>query len=338
MKLFITGGAGFIGSNFIRYILTKHNSYKIVNFDKLTYAGNLQNLVDVEKTFSDQYQFIHGDICDKDKLISIFEEEKFDAIINFAAETHVDRSIIDSDIFIQTNIIGTKVLLDTAMKYDVPKYIQISTDEVYGSLGPDGKFTEDSPLSPNSPYSASKASADMLVNSYYKTYDLPVMITRCSNNYGPYQFPEKLIPLMIMNASEGKPLPIYGDGNNIRDWIYVDDHSSAVQSVLEKGKPGKVYNIGGDCEMENIDVVETILSKMNKSKDLIEYIKDRPGHDKRYAMDYSLMESDLSWEPKIHFEDGIKRTIEWYMINDQWLNNIITKEYLRYYEQNYSQR
>ncbi len=282
-KILVTGGAGFIGSNFIRYMLNKYEDYKIINLDLLTYAGNLENLKDVED--NPNYEFIKGDIADRGLVNALFEKYNFDYVINFAAESHVDRSIEDPGIFVKTNIMGTQVLLDAAKKYGVEKYLQVSTDEVYGALGPTGMFTEKTPLAPNSPYSASKASADLLVRAYYKTFGLPVNITRCSNNYGPYQFPEKLIPLMIANALEDKNLPVYGDGLQVRDWLHVKDHCSAIDTVLHKGKIGEVYNVGGNNEKKNIEIVKLILEKLGKPESLIKYVKDRPGHDRRYAID-----------------------------------------------------
>ncbi len=317
--ILVTGGAGFIGSNFIKYMLNKYKNYKIVNLDLLTYAGNLENLKDIED--NPNYEFIKGNITNielVDKILST----NIDYIINFAAESHVDRSIENPSIFIKTNIMGTQVLLDASKKYNIEKYIQISTDEVYGSLEETGYFTEETPLTPNSPYSASKAGADLLVRSYHETFNLPINITRCSNNYGPYQFPEKLIPLIIANAYENKDLPIYGDGLNIRDWLYVEDHCSAIDLVLHKGKVGEVYNIGGNNEMKNIEIVKLIIEKLDKPKSLIKYVKDRPGHDKRYAIDSSKIQNELGWKPDYTFETGIKKTIQWYLDNKNWWKNI----------------
>ena len=303
-KILITGGAGFIGSNFIKYMINKYSEYEIINLDALTYCGNLENLKDIEN--KDNYTLIKGNICDKaivDELVS-----KADYVINFAAESHVDRSIVDPEIFIKSNVLGTQILLNATKEHGVEKYIQISTDEVYGTLGKTGYFTENTPLQPNSPYSASKASADLVVRAYYETFDLPINITRCSNNYGPYQFPEKLIPLMISNALENKKLPIYGDGKNIRDWLHVYDHCSAIDLVLHEGRLGEVYNIGGNNEKENIEIVKLILNELSRSESLIEFVKDRLGHDRRYAIDSSKIQSELGWKPKYTFETGIKET------------------------------
>ncbi|MCT4508402.1 MAG: dTDP-glucose 4,6-dehydratase [Tepidibacter sp.] len=318
-KILVTGGAGFIGSNFIRYILNKYEHYKIVNLDLLTYAGNLENLKDIED--DPNYEFIKGNIADIELVNNIVSND-IDYIINFAAESHVDNSIENPSIFIKTNIIGTQVLLDASKKYSIKKYIQISTDEVYGSLKETGYFTEETPLAPNSPYSASKAGADLLVRSYNETFNLPVNITRCSNNYGPYQFPEKLIPLMITNSYKNKQLPVYGDGLNIRDWLHVKDHCSAIDLVLHKGKIGKIYNIGGNNEKRNIEIVKLILKNLGRQESLIEYVKDRPGHDKRYAIDSSKIQNELGWKPKYTFETGIKETIRWYLNNKDWWKNI----------------
>lgn len=334
--MLITGGAGFIGSNFIHYMMAHHPDYRIINVDKLTYAGNLENLKDIEA--NSNYTFVKADICDVDAIDGILSTYKANYIINFAAESHVDRSIEDPSIFLKTNILGTQVLLDVARKYGVKKFVQISTDEVYGSLGPTGYFTEDTPLSPNSPYSASKASADMLVMAYYRTYGLPVNITRCSNNYGPYQFPEKLIPLFITNALSDKELPLYGDGKNIRDWIYVEDHCSAVDMVLHKGVEGEVYNIGGRSEKANIEITELILDYLGKPHTLIKYVKDRLGHDRRYAIDCSKIERELGWKPTYSFEDGMKKTIRWYIDNQPWWEKIKSSEYMEYYERMYAGR
>lgn len=333
-KLLITGGAGFIGSNFVKYMLNKYPDYEIINLDSLTYCGNLENLYDIES--NPNYTFIKGDICDSELVEEITED--VDYIINFAAESHVDRSIENPEIFIKSNILGTQVLLDAAKKTNIKKYLQVSTDEVYGSLDDDGYFTENTPLSANSPYSASKAGADLMVRAYHNTFKLPVNITRCSNNYGPYQFPEKLIPLMISNALENKALPIYGDGKNIRDWLHVYDHCSAIDLVLHEGKIGEVYNIGGNNEKQNIEIVKLILKNLNKSEDLIEFVKDRPGHDQRYAIDSSKIQKELGWKPKYTFETGIRETIEWYLNNQDWIKKVKTGEYQKYYEKNYSNR
>lgn len=338
MKILVTGGCGFIGSNFIRYFLNSYNSYNLINVDKLTYAGNLENLSDI--SYSPRYQFIKGDIADS-QLMDELVKKGLDAIINFAAESHVDRSIEDPNAFIKTNIYGTFVILEAIRKV-FPKqkirFIHISTDEVYGSLSEEGSFREDMPLAPNSPYSASKASADMLVRAYHHTYGLPVIITRCSNNYGPYQFPEKLIPLLISNAIEDKELPIYGDGMHVRDWIYVEDHCRALDVVLHHGKEGEVYNIGGRSELPNLFVAKTILDKLGKPHSLIRFVKDRPGHDRRYAMDFSKIERELGWKPLVSFDEGISRTIHWYKTNEDWWRRVKTGEYLEYYERMYKNR
>jgi dTDP-glucose 4,6-dehydratase len=334
-KILVTGGCGFIGSNFIRYAL-KNSDYEIVNLDKLTYAGNLKNLVDVQN--DPRYKFYKGDICNFELVSFIIEKENVDSIINFAAESHVDRSILSSQEFIRTNLTGTNVLLEITRLYQLKKFLQISTDEVYGSLGPEGKFTEETPLSPNSPYSASKASADLLVKAFHHTYGVPALITRCSNNYGPYQFPEKLIPLMIINALNNKPLPVYGDGMNVRDWIYVEDHCEAILKVFEKGRIGEVYNIGAENEKPNIEIVKLILKELGKDESLITYVKDRPGHDRRYAIDATKIKTELGWKPSHTFETAIKETINWYIENQSWWKEIISGDYLNYYKKWYEER
>jgi len=334
-KILVTGGCGFIGSNFIRYAL-KNSDYEIVNIDKLTYAGNLKNLIDVQS--NKRYKFYKADICNYELVSYIIEKEKVDSIINFAAESHVDRSILSSQEFIRTNVTGTNVLLELTRLYSLERFLQISTDEVYGSLGPDGKFTETTPLSPNSPYSASKASADLLVRAYNHTYGLPALITRCSNNYGPFQFPEKLIPLMIINAINNKPLPVYGDGMNVRDWIYVEDHCDAILKVFEKGEIGEVYNIGAENEMPNIEIVKLILKELGKDESLITFVKDRPGHDRRYAIDATKIKTKLNWKPNHTFETAIKETISWYLQNKSWWEEIISGDYLNYYKKWYEER
>ena len=338
MKILVTGGCGFIGSNFIRYFLKTHPHYHIINIDKLTYAGNLENLADLSD--SPHYHFIKGDIAESELMDDLIGKG-VDAVINFAAESHVDRSIEDPHAFIRTNILGTFVILEAIRKV-YPKqrirFLHISTDEVYGSLDETGAFREDTPLMPNSPYSASKASADMLVRAYHHTYGLPTLITRCSNNFGPYQFPEKLIPLLISNAIEDKELPIYGDGMHVRDWIYVEDHCKALDVVLHHGKEGEVYNIGGRSELPNLYVAKTILDKLGKPHSLIRFVKDRPGHDRRYAMDFSKIERELGWRPLVSFEDGISMTIDWYKTHQDWWRRIKTGEYLEYYERMYKNR
>lgn len=318
MKILVTGGAGFIGSNFIRYILVNYND-QIINLDNLTYAGRLENLKDIDS--HSNYKFIKGDIVNGE-LVEDIVKTGVDIIINFAAESHVDRSIDDSRIFIRTNIQGTGVLLEAARKYDISRFVQISTDEVYGSLGEEGVFTEDSPLEPSSPYSASKAGADMLARAYYKTHHLPVMITRCSNNYGSYQFPEKLIPLFITNALDNKELPLYGDGLNVRDWIYVEDHCRAVDLVVRMGKPGEVYNIGASNELTNLEITKKILEILDKPDSLMKFVNDRPGHDRRYALDASKIKEELGWKPKYSFENGIKETVKWYDENRSWWESL----------------
>jgi len=338
-NLLVTGGAGFIGSNFIRYILKLRKNFRIINIDKLTYAGNLENLADIEKDHKKDYKFYKADICNFDAITNIIEKEKINYIINFAAESHVDRSIENPNVFCLTNITGTQTLLNIAKKNEIEKYIQISTDEVYGSLKfDDPAFTETTPLSPNSPYSASKASADLLTIAYYKTFNVPINITRCSNNYGPYQFPEKLIPLMINNALNDKELPVYGKGINVRDWIYVEDHCEAVLKVLLEGREGEIYNIGGDSEIANIDLVKKLLKLLDKPETLITFVKDRPGHDLRYAMNHEKITKELNWKPKKSFEEGLKMIVNWYLENEKWLQNVITKEYLKYYEKQYINR
>lgn len=338
-NVLVTGGAGFIGSNFIKMMIDDFDEYFIINLDSLTYAGNLENLKNIDKN---KYKFYHGSINDSALVETIFNEFRIDKIINFAAESHVDRSIKNPNIFVETNVLGTANLLNIARKYidNGIKFVQVSTDEVYGSLPedkPEEKFTEQTPLNPHSPYSASKAAADLLVQSYHDTYGLDTAITRCSNNYGPYQFPEKLIPLMINNAINDKSLPVYGDGKNIRDWLHVSDHCLAVKIVAEQSKAGEVYNIGGNNEMKNIDIVKLIISALNKSESLIKYVPDRLGHDRRYAIDSSKIQNELNWQPKVSFEQGINDTIKWYLNNSSWLNNIISGDYLKYYSEMYGE-
>lgn len=335
-KIVVTGGAGFIGSNFIKRILNTTTDVEIINLDSLTYAGNLNNLVDVKD--DDRYSFVKGDVTNKEFLEFILGLEKIDGIINFAAESHVDRSINDATPFIETNITGTLNLLECVKKFNIEKYLQVSTDEVYGSLGPTGLFTEDTPIDPKSPYSASKASADHLVLAFVNTFGINANITRCSNNYGPYQFPEKLIPLMLNNAMEDKELPVYGDGLNVRDWIYVDDHCDGIWSVFQKGKTGEVYNIGGNSEKTNISIVKLLLEKLNKPESLIKYVKDRPGHDKRYAIDNTKISTELGWKPKWTFEQGIESTIKWYQDNKQWSDEVRSGEYQNFYHKWYVAR
>lgn len=335
MKLLVTGGAGFIGSNFVIYMLHKYPDYKIVNIDALTYAGNLENLS--ENQDNPNYSFVKADIADSHAMEKLFSEG-IDVVVNFAAESHVDRSILDPEIFVKTNVLGTQVLLDAAKKHGVTKFVQVSTDEVYGSLGETGLFSETTPLAPNSPYSASKAGGDLLVRAYHETFGLPVNITRCSNNYGPYQFPEKLIPLMIANALNDKQLPIYGDGLNVRDWLFVEDHCSAIDLVIHKGRDGEVYNIGGNNERTNIHIVRTILEQLGKPDSLIKYVEDRLGHDRRYGIDATKITTELGWKPKHTFETGIKETIDWYLNNRTWWERIQSGAYQAYYEQQYGQR
>lgn len=335
-NILVTGGAGFIGSNFINHILENSDDVFIVNLDKLTYAGNLENLKVSEN--NKRYKFIKGDICNYELVENIFSDYKIKYVVNFAAESHVDRSILGSQVFYHTNVIGTNVVLELSRRFDVERFLQVSTDEVYGSLGATGLFTENTPISPNSPYSSSKAAADMMVSAFYHTYGMPVLITRCSNNYGPLQFPEKLIPLMIINALNDKPLPVYGDGMNVRDWIYVLDHNIAIQTVLEKGNPGNVYNVGAKTEKPNIEIVKLILNYLNKSEDLIKYVSDRPGHDRRYAIDNTKIETELGWQPSFKFEDAIGKTIDWYLANKSWWEKIISGEYRNYYDTQYGKR
>lgn len=347
-NILITGGAGFIGTNFVKHMLNTY-SYNIINLDALTYAGNLENLRDIEN--HERYTFVKGDITNAQLINEIFEKYEIDTVVNFAAESHVDRSIEDPEIFLMTNVRGTQVLLDAAKKYwkvnpndkycrafkEGVKYLQVSTDEVYGTLGKIGMFTETTPLAPNSPYSASKTSADLFVRAYHETFGMPINITRCSNNYGPYQFPEKLIPLMINNCLKGKQLPIYGDGMQIRDWLHVKDHCTGIDTVLHKGRIGEVYNIGGNNEKANIEIVKLIIKNLGKTEDMIKYVQDRPGHDRRYAIDNTKITTELGWSPSYTFEQGIKETIEWYLANQDWMEKIVSGEYMNYYEGMYSQ-
>ena len=339
MTIIVTGGAGFIGSNFIFHMLKKYQEYRIICLDKLTYAGNLSTLKSVMD--NPQFRFVKADICDREAVQQLFEEEHPDIVVNFAAESHVDRSIEDPDVFLRTNIMGTANLMNACRKYGITRYHQVSTDEVYGDLPldrPDLLFTEETPIHTSSPYSSSKAGADLLVMAYYRTYGLPCTISRCSNNYGPYHFPEKLIPLMIANALNEKPLPVYGTGENVRDWLYVEDHCKAIDLIIHKGRVGEVYNIGGHNEMKNIDIVKLICAKLGKSEDLITYVTDRKGHDLRYAIDPTKIHNELGWLPETRFADGIDKTIDWYLHNKSWWETIISGEYRTYYERMYGNR
>lgn len=335
-RILITGGCGFIGSNFVRFELAQFPELSIVNVDKLTYAGNPENLVDLPQ--KDRYEFQQGDICDRKFISSILQSGPIDAVVNFAAESHVDRSILDSGPFIQTNVVGTQTLMDCCRQYNVGRFLQVSTDEVYGSLGATGRFTEETPLSPNSPYSASKAAADLIVHAYHHTFGFPALITRCSNNYGPYQFPEKVIPLFLSNAMRDQKLPVYGTGQNVRDWIYVDDHCRGIDAALRNGRAGEVYNFGGDCELTNLDLTYALLDALEKPRTLIQFVTDRPGHDLRYAVDSSKSRRELGWSPQVKFVDGLRRTIDWYRNNTAWIDRIRSGEYRKYYEQQYGQR
>jgi len=337
MKILVTGGAGFIGSNFIRYMLEHDSDVHIVNFDALTYAGNLENLSDIEK--DSRYTFIRGDISKLEDVRGAFDAHRFDAVLNFAAESHVDRSLhLGAEQFIMTNVLGTQMMLDACREYKVERFLQVSTDEVYGSLGDEGSFSETTPVLPNNPYSATKAGADCLVRAAEHSHGIDAVITRCSNNFGPYQFPEKLIPLMLANALEDKPLPVYGDGMHVRDWIYVLDHCSAIDAVLRKGKSGEVYNIGSMHDVPNLHVVKTLLSILDKPESLITFVKDRPGHDRRYAMDAKKIQHELGWKPAHTFEDALKDTIDWYLSNKTWLDRVRSGEYANYYETLYADR
>lgn len=339
MKIIVTGGAGFIGSNFVFHMLKKYPDYRIICLDKLTYAGNLSTLAPVMDNLN--FRFVKADICDREAVNKLFEEEHPDMVVNFAAESHVDRSIEDPGIFLQTNIIGTSVLMDACRKYGIQRYHQVSTDEVYGDLPldrPDLFFTEETPIHTSSPYSSSKAAADLLVLAYHRTYGLPVTISRCSNNYGPYHFPEKLIPLMISRALADEELPVYGNGENVRDWLHVSDHCEAIDLIIHKGKVGEVYNIGGHNERTNLQVVQTILKALDKPESLIKYVKDRPGHDRRYAIDPTKIETELGWKPKYNFDTGIAQTIQWYLDNEDWWKHIISGEYQNYFAEMYKDR
>lgn len=334
--LLVTGGCGFIGSNFVRQQLETYPDVKIVNVDKLTYAGNLENLADIEN--DPRYRFERGDICDREFIDRVLASAPIDAVVNFAAESHVDRSILDSGPFIQTNIVGTQVLLDASRKAEIGRYLQVSTDEVYGTLGEDGYFTEDTPLAPNSPYSASKTAADLLVRSYFHTYGFPAITTRCSNNYGPYQFPEKLIPLFISNALKDQALPVYGKGDNVRDWIHVLDHCRGIDVALRNGEPGEVYNFGGNSELQNIDLTFKLLDALGKPRTLIRHVEDRAGHDFRYAIDTTRVEHELGWKPQMDFETGLRNTIDWYLSNTEWVERIQSGQYRDYYKSQYGRR
>ena len=339
MKIIVTGGAGFIGGNFVHHMVNKYPEYQIINLDLLTYAGNLETLKPVED--KPNYKFVHGDIADRDFVFKLFEEEKPDIVVNFAAESHVDRSITDPEAFVRTNVMGTTTLLDACRTYGIKRYHQVSTDEVYGDLPldrPDLFFTETTPLHTSSPYSSSKASADLFVLAYHRTYGLPVTVSRCSNNYGPYHFPEKLIPLMISRALADEELPVYGDGANVRDWLHVSDHCEAIDLILHKGRVGEIYNIGGHNERTNLEVVKTILKALDKPESLIRYVKDRPGHDRRYAIDPTKIETELGWKPKYNFDTGIRQTIDWYLSNQDWWKHILSGEYSQYFEKMYGDR
>jgi len=371
MRWLVTGGCGFIGSNFIRYALATYPELSVTNLDKLTYAGNAENLSDLASSFSppakggsggvklqstsnprtspyppverggeekSRYEFVRGDIADRSLVEPLIADGRFDAVINFAAESHVDRSILDSGPFVQTNIVGTQVLLDACRAGNVPRYVQVSTDEVYGSLGQEGAFTEETPLAPNSPYSASKAAGDLLVRAYCHTFGFPGVITRCSNNYGPYQFPEKIIPLFVSNALADQPLPVYGTGQNVRDWIHVLDHCRGIDAALRRGRVGEVYNFGGSSELTNLELTHLLLDLLGKPRTLIRYVTDRPGHDLRYAIDWSKARLDLGWSPQVKFEEGLKQTIDWYLANQPWVARIKSGEYRTYYEQQYGGR
>ncbi|MEZ7196996.1 dTDP-glucose 4,6-dehydratase [Pseudodesulfovibrio karagichevae] len=337
MKLLVTGGCGFIGTNFIRLMLAAHPDWSILNLDKLTYAGNRLNLLDLEEN-EPRYEFVRGDICDRELVMDILTGNKVDAVVNFAAESHVDRSINDPSPFVTTNTGGAQTLMECARQCGTGRFVHVSTDEVYGTLGPSGKFTETTPLAPNSPYSASKAGADLMARAYFETYGFPVLITRCSNNYGPYQFPEKLIPLMYLNAKAGRKLPVYGDGLNVRDWIFVDDHCRGVELTLTRGREGQVYNFGGNAEETNISVVKTLLSIVGKPESLITFVTDRPGHDKRYAMDFSLAAEELGFAPTLPFDQGLAKTIAWYEANTTWLEQVQSGEYRTFMDSWYEER
>ena len=339
MKIIVTGGAGFIGSNFVHHMVNKYPDYEIINLDLLTYAGNLENLKPVEN--KPNYRFVKGDIADRKFIFDLFEKEKPDVVVNFAAESHVDRSITDPEAFVRTNVMGTTTLLDACRTYGIKRYHQVSTDEVYGDLPldrPDLFFTETTPLHTSSPYSSSKASADLFVLAYHRTYGMPVTVSRCSNNYGPYHFPEKLIPLMIANALNDKPLPVYGKGENVRDWLYVEDHCRAIDLIIHKGRVGEVYNVGGHNEMKNIDIVKIICKELGKPESLITFVGDRKGHDMRYAIDPTKIHNELGWLPETKFADGIKKTIQWFFEHEDWMKNVTSGDYQKYYEDMYQNR
>jgi dTDP-glucose 4,6-dehydratase len=339
VRVLVTGGCGFIGSNLVRLLLAERPDWTIWNLDNLSYAGLGRNLADVEGAAGERYHFVKGDICDLPLVRRVYAEAKPEAILHLAAESHVDRSILESALFLRTNVEGTRVLLDCAREAAIPKFVHVSTDEVYGDLGPsDPPFTEETPIAPNSPYSASKAASDLLARAFWKTYGLPVVITRCSNNYGPFHYPEKLIPLMITNAMEGKPLPVYGDGRNVRDWIHVEDHCRGILAALEGGRPGEVYNFGGGAERENIEVVREILRLCGRDRSLIQFVKDRPGHDRRYAIDWRKAERELGWRPRTNFEEGLARTVAWYEANRPWWERIKSGAFREYYEKQYGGR
>jgi dTDP-glucose 4,6-dehydratase len=336
VNVLVTGGAGFIGSNLVRLLLAERPAWRIVNLDKLTYAGNAENLAGLEE--NPRHRFVRGDVCDGPLVADLVRAERIEAVVHLAAESHVDRSILEPAVFIETNVRGTQVLLEAARELGVRRFVHVSTDEVYGSLGPTGLFTEETPLAPSSPYSASKAGSDLLALAYAHTFGLPVVVTRCSNNYGAYQFPEKLIPLMIANAIRDLPLPVYGDGMNVRDWIHVEDHGRGILAALEKGKAGQVYNFGGSSERHNIDIVKTVLDLLRKPHALIQFVKDRPGHDRRYAIDWSKARRELGWEPRRAFEEGLADTVRWYREHRPWWERVLSGEYLTYYERQYGNR
>ena len=344
MRILVTGGCGFIGANFVRHVLNA-GDVSVINLDKLTYAGNLANLDGVARKYGDRYRFVKGDICDE-PLVNEMVKGGVEAVVHFAAESHVDRSIESAGVFIDTNVGGTRVLLDAALRHGVGRFVMVSTDEVYGSLGPTGAFIEDMPLEPNSPYSASKAAADLLCRAYHETYGLPVVITRCSNNYGPYQFPEKLLPLMLTNALEGAELPVYGDGRNVRDWIYVEDHCRGLVRALESGRSGEAYNFGGDSERENLDLIKLLLTELARRRgadpddylELIKFVTDRPGHDRRYAMDFAKAKRELDWRPEVDLDEGLRRTVAWYLANEPWWVEVKSGAYREYYSRMYDGR